>query len=261
MENQLWNASFPRSNRYAPDWITASVSGGANPLWLTEWLTSEMPLQAGMRVLDLGCGRALSSIFLHREFQVEVWATDLWFSASENLQRIRDANCDERVFPIRADARQLPYADGFFDAIVSIDSFMYYGTDDLFLNTLARLLKPGGWLGIAMAGLMREFHDAVPAELSAWWEPSEMACLHSSHWWHKQWQRSGLIDVKIADDMPNGWKHWLQWQQTICPENRVELEAVAADQGRSLGYIRCVGSLRPNASFEQPIPSVPTLRG
>jgi cyclopropane fatty-acyl-phospholipid synthase-like methyltransferase len=45
-----------------------------------------------MRVLDLGCGRALSSIFLRKEFEVEVWAVDLWFSASENLQRIRDAD-------------------------------------------------------------------------------------------------------------------------------------------------------------------------
>jgi cyclopropane fatty-acyl-phospholipid synthase-like methyltransferase len=37
-----------------------------------------------MRVLDLGCGRAMSSIFLRRQFGVQVWATDLWFSASEN---------------------------------------------------------------------------------------------------------------------------------------------------------------------------------
>jgi hypothetical protein len=27
-----------------------------------------------MRILDLGCGRAMSSLFLHREFGVEVWA-------------------------------------------------------------------------------------------------------------------------------------------------------------------------------------------
>ena len=29
-----------------------------------------------MRVLDLGCGRAMSSIFLRREFGVQVWATE-----------------------------------------------------------------------------------------------------------------------------------------------------------------------------------------
>jgi cyclopropane fatty-acyl-phospholipid synthase-like methyltransferase len=63
---------------------------GANALWLTEWLAVAKDLRPGMRVLDLGCGRGSSSIFLHREFGVQVWATDLWFSASENMQRIRD---------------------------------------------------------------------------------------------------------------------------------------------------------------------------
>src|SRR3989442_798421 len=131
---------FPRSSRYHREWISASVSGGANPLWLTEWLTSALDLRPGMRVLDLGCGRAMSSIFLHREFSVQVWATDLWISASENIQRIRDAGAADGVFPIHADARALPFADDFFDAIICIDSYMYYGTDDLYLNYLARFV-------------------------------------------------------------------------------------------------------------------------
>src|SRR5262245_22586208 len=145
---------LPPSSKYNPEWVLDSASGGANALWLTEWLTAALDLRSGMRVLDLGCGRATSSIFLHREFGVEVWATDLWFSASENLQRIRDAGVEESVFPIHADARSLPFATEFFDAIVSIDSFPYYGTDDLYLEYLARFVKPVGQIGIAGAGLM-----------------------------------------------------------------------------------------------------------
>src|SRR5215468_2923015 len=144
---------FPRALRYHPDWLKASVSGGANSLWLTEWLADALNLRPGLRVLDLGCGRATSSIFLHREFGVQVFATDLWFSAAENLQRIRDAGVEAGVFPIHADARSLPFAAEFFDAIVSIDSFPYYGTDDLYVEYLARLVKPGGPVGIAGAGL------------------------------------------------------------------------------------------------------------
>src|SRR5881628_3084539 len=123
---------------------------------MMEWLTSAVDLQPGMRVLDLGCGRASSSIFLRREFGVQVWATDLWFSASENMQRIRDAGVEDGVFPIHADARALPFAADFFDAIVSIDSFYYYGTDGLYLNYLAHFVKQGGPIGIAGAGLVRE---------------------------------------------------------------------------------------------------------
>jgi len=151
----LISKQSPRSSEYHPDWILASVSGGASPLWLTEWLGESLVLRPGMRVLDLGCGRAMSSIFLRREFGVQVWATDLWFSASENLQRIRDAGVEDGVFPIHADARSLPFADEFFDAIISIDSFIYYGTHDLYLNYLARFLKPGIQMAIAGSGFTR----------------------------------------------------------------------------------------------------------
>src|SRR4051795_11687578 len=113
---------FPRSAKYHAEWVLASISGSANPLWLSEWLAAALELRPGMRILDLGCGRAASSIFLRREFGVQVWATDLWYSASENGQRIRDAGMDTGVFPIHADARSLPFADEFFDAIICIDA-------------------------------------------------------------------------------------------------------------------------------------------
>ena len=122
MDQRFVRQQFPRTAAYHPEWIVAGVSGGANPLWLTEWLAESMELRSGMRVLDLGCGRARSSIFLHREFGVQVWAADLSY-VSENFQRIRDAKVEHGVFPIRADARPLPFAAEFFDAIVCIDSF------------------------------------------------------------------------------------------------------------------------------------------
>src|ERR1700758_1053054 len=142
--NRLLSDRFPRASQYHPDWVLTHASGGANSLWLAEWLCSALQLRRGMRVLDLGCGRASSSIFLHREFGVQVWATDLWMSAAENIQRIRDAEAGDGVFPIHADARSLPFAGDFFDAIVCIDAFYYFGTDDLYLNYLAHFVRPGG---------------------------------------------------------------------------------------------------------------------
>src|SRR6478672_6578279 len=103
-DGRLLSPLFPRASRYNPDWVIANASGGANALWLTEWLTSALELRPGMRVLDLGCGRASSSIFLRREFGVQVWAADLWFSAAQNMQRIQDAGFDDGVFPLHVDA-------------------------------------------------------------------------------------------------------------------------------------------------------------
>src|SRR6478752_2541284 len=110
MDQRFVSQRFPRAAAYHPEWIMASVSGGANSLWLSEWLAEALDLRPGMRVLDLGCGRGASSIFLHRELGVQVWATDLWFDASERLARIRDAGAADGVFPLYADARGLPFA-------------------------------------------------------------------------------------------------------------------------------------------------------
>jgi cyclopropane fatty-acyl-phospholipid synthase-like methyltransferase len=100
-DNRLVSARFPRSSQYHPEWVVANASGGANSLWLTEWLTQSMDMRPGTRVPDLGgCGRACSSIFLRREFDVQVWATDLWFSVTEDFERIRDAGVADAVFPI-----------------------------------------------------------------------------------------------------------------------------------------------------------------
>jgi cyclopropane fatty-acyl-phospholipid synthase-like methyltransferase len=256
-DERLVSGRFPRSSKYHHEWVKASASGGANALWLTEWLADALDLRSDMRVLDLGCGRAMSSVFLRREFGVQVWATDLWFSASDNLQRVRDANVDDGVFPIHADARSLPFAPGFFDAVVCIDSFVYYGTDDLYLNYLARFLKPGGLLGVAGAGLTREIDGSVPDHLRAWWEPS-LCCLHSAAWWRRHWERTGIVNVELADTLPDGWQLWRDWQTVIAPDNAAEIEALEADRGSYLGYVRLVGRRRAEALLDEPVVSIPS---
>lgn len=68
---------FPRANAYDPNWVLESASGGANSIWLVDWLPSILDLKSGMNVLDLGCGRAASSVFLAREYDVTVWMAAL----------------------------------------------------------------------------------------------------------------------------------------------------------------------------------------
>ncbi|MFZ4083651.1 MAG: SAM-dependent methyltransferase [Pirellula sp.] len=259
LATHFFNPQFPRSNAYHPDWVVESASGGANSIWLIDWLSSTLGLKSGMNILDLGCGRAASSIFLAREFDVSVWAADLWFSPSENLQRIRDANLARNVYPIHADARTLPFAADFFDAIVSIDAFPYFGTDDHYLNYLARFVKPGGAIAIALAGFINEIDGDVPEHLTEWLdaEPS-LWSMHSAPWWRRHWERTGLVDVELADFMPDGWRLWVEWHKTVAPENRLEIETLEADGGRYLGYNRVVGRRRSDVCLNEPIVSIPS---
>lgn len=143
----LVNERYPRSGAYSARWMVENAMG-PNPVWLTEALTGSMRLEPGMRVLDMGCGTALSSIFLAREFGVQVWATDLWVSPAENWARIMQAGVQDRVQPVHAEAHALPFAEGFFDALLSVDAYHYFGTDDLYIGYFSRFVKPGGLIGV-----------------------------------------------------------------------------------------------------------------
>jgi SAM-dependent methyltransferase len=260
--DRLVRPEFPKSAAYHPDWVLANGSGG-NALWLTEWLTEALPLQPGMRVLDLGCGHLLSSLFLAREFSVQVWAADLWVPASDNLRRIVDAGFDGRVFPIHADARSLPFAGEFFDAVVCVDAFFYFGTDALYLNYLANFVKPGGWIGVAGAGLTHEFpNGVVPDHIRAWWS-QDLWSLQTADWLARWWSRTGIVDVTTADTLPDGWRVWLDWHHQIAPDNHAEMTAIEADAGRHIGYVRVAGRRNASVKLEDycwpdPLRSFPT---
>jgi SAM-dependent methyltransferase len=251
----LRNEAFPLSARYDPEWVLASDMG-PNALWLAEWLCGAMTLKPGMRVLDMGCGKAMTSIFLAREFDVQVWATDLWIDASENWERIREAGLADRVFPIHAEAHALPYAEEFFDAIVSLDGYHYFGAYDLYLSSFARLVRLGGQIGIVVPGLMREFEGGVPPEHltrrspsgGRFWDPAECSCIHSLAWWRRHWAQTQLVDIEVADTQPDGWRHWLQFGRAAKAAGSErwddEIAALEADEGRYLGFVRLVARRR-----------------
>ena len=176
---------------------------GPNVLWLTESLTERMSIEPGMRVLDLGCGKAFSSIFVAKEFGALVWAADLWIAPTPNFERIRAAGVAERVFPVRAEAHELPFAEGYFDAIVSMDAYHYFGTDNLYLSYLSKFLRPGGQIGIVVPGLREELDGGVPSHLEPYWDP-DFWSFHSPAWWQRHWERSGALTI-CEGRLPGGW--------------------------------------------------------
>jgi hypothetical protein len=66
------------------------------------------------------------------------------------------------------------------------------------------------------------------------------------------------MTVEVADALPNGWRFWLDWLKVIAPENVAEVQALEADAGSHLGYVRVVGRRRAKAQLTEPIESVPT---
>jgi cyclopropane fatty-acyl-phospholipid synthase-like methyltransferase len=234
---------YPRSSNYEPMWVLENQMG-PNVLWLTESLANLMDLWPGMRILDMGCGRAISSIFLAKEFGVQIWATDLWITATDNWKRIRPAGVEDKVFPINAEAHSLPFADEFFDAAISVDAYHYFGTDDLYLGSyFDKLIKHDGQIGVVVPGLTEEFISGVPDYLKPFWN-WEFGSFHSPTWWKDHFEKSGKVTVEHTSMLPEGWRLWLKWEeirrQIQFPYDEDEASILRVDAGRNLGFTRLV---------------------
>ena len=236
---------YPRTETYDKEWVSENWMG-PNPLWLLEELCTCLDLKPGMKVLDMGCGKGLTSIFLAKEYGVTVFANDLWIPATENLKRIEEAGVADLVFPIHAEAHALPYAEGFFDVAVSIDSYHYYGADELYFPcTFSKLVKPGGQLGIVVPGFTREFPKGYPETLASLWS-EELFSFHSKDWWRHLWEKTGIADITACYDMEGPKEVWMPW--AIWARDRMEFDDVEflnADTGNDLAIIVMHGVKKP----------------
>ncbi len=75
---------------------------------------------------------------------------------------------DDMIIPVHAEAHDLPYAQEFFDAAISIDAYHYFGIEPDYLEKhFAPLVKKGGQIAVAVPGLKAEFTAWRPAGVAA----------------------------------------------------------------------------------------------
>lgn len=230
---------FPRASSYDPVWVWGNQMG-PNVLWLTESLAEVIVLEPGMRVLDMGCGTAISSIFLAREFGVEVWAADLWVPAADNFGRIREAGLIGQVHAVHADALAYPFEPDFFDAAISVDAYHYWGGEADYVDSIASFVKPGGTIGIIVPG------DAMDAA-SITYDGEEITTFHSAAWWQQLWARSEQLDVQHAEMLSRGWELWWQFVEAEMAWSGTDdagPEGTMLLNNHSLGFSRVVAHRR-----------------
>lgn len=235
------NERYPLAAQWDPVWQLENMMG-TNPLWLTEELLQHLPLQAEQRVLDLGCGKGMSSMFLAKERRVNVWATDLWTDPDETWRHARALGLDNFVCPIQAEAHTLPFAHGFFDAVVCVDAWHLFGLGQGFVGNIAEYVTPGGYIAMIGPGLRSEFENGLPSHIVPFWQ-QEFWSLHSPEWWRDLWQSEPNLDVVHAELVPDGWKLWLEWEEIARDAGYSfvadDIELLRADAGQHLGLV-CV---------------------
>ncbi|WP_455717874.1 SAM-dependent methyltransferase [Anaerosporobacter sp.] len=193
---------------------------GPNSLRLLDEMLEKYPIENGLRILDLGCGKGLTSLFLAKEMNAQVFATDLWCSATDNFKLFKEWGVSDSVIPIHADANDLPFANEYFDIVVSIDSFHYFANQPHFFEEkILPLLKPSGTAIIAMPGLKTEIHGSEPQLILDWinGEESEYELFHSLEWWKEHIGKSNGFEIIKSLELSNLGSAWNDWFLTKHP--------------------------------------------
>jgi SAM-dependent methyltransferase len=162
-------------------------------------------LCAGMKVLDLACGRGSTSLFLARRYGARVYAVDE-SPADTLLQRAKAAGVAELITFVQADCRRLPFPEEHFDAIFCMNSLFYFGTDDLYPPYLLSLLKPGGELVAGSPCYREELSAETPDEFLL--EFPACLAVHSPGWWKNHFEKSKQAVVLHSELHPRGVEFW-----------------------------------------------------
>lgn len=232
---------YVKSEKYQTPELMKKIMG-PNPVKLEEELLADHKIPAGAVVCDLGSGHGITSVFLAKEYGFRVYAADLWSDPKENQKFFDAMGCDQnQIIPVKADATDLPFEKGFFDAVVSTDSYNYFGRDPQYLDEkLLPYVKSGGYIYIVVPGMKKDRHDHLPAELLLSWTPEQLDYIHDVQYWRKivgACQNAQIISIKEMESNEEVWNDWLSQENEYAIGDR---KAMEAGGGKYLNFIAIV---------------------
>ena len=233
--------NYVLSQKYDTEELQSKIMG-PNPVKLEEELLLGNKIPKGATVCDLGSGQGLTSVFLAKEYGFRVYAADLWSDPEENRKFFDSMGLDkDQIIPVKADATDLPFDKNFFDAVVSTDSYNYFGRDESYLDgKLLPFLRSGGYIYIAIPGMKKDCHDNLPPELLLSWTPEQMDYMHDIDYWLKTvsaCRGAEVLEVSEMESNEEVWADWLKQDNEYAIGDRKSMEAGA---GQYLNFIKIV---------------------
>ncbi|OGP84738.1 MAG: hypothetical protein A2Y95_03715 [Deltaproteobacteria bacterium RBG_13_65_10] len=153
------------SERHHAGWGAVAAKPYANyGYWIREGMTldeardamSEAVAEAsgmaeGNRVLEVGCGYGASAVQYTERFKpASVIGLDITEPRIENARKYIAQNGLSDVIKVAVgDATKLDFPDGSFERVIAIECALHFDTREDFLREAARVLVPGGGLGMA----------------------------------------------------------------------------------------------------------------
>ena len=147
------------------DRMGALLSLGQDPRWRRALVDAIAPAP-GQRILDVATGTGLVARELARHAHCEVIALDQSSEMLDGARKRLAASPDlaNRITLVRGEAERLPFEDAEFDALTFTYLLRYVDDREATMRELARVVKPGGRIG------MVEFDVPRNGALRAVWQ-------------------------------------------------------------------------------------------
>lgn len=170
---------------------------------LNREVARRMDLPAGSSVLDAGCGIGGSSLWLARHHRMRVTGITLTPSQLARALRASRESGVEASFHLD-DFQQTRFPAGSFDAYWAIESLCHSGDKDQAVREAARLLKPGGRIGIAEY-LRRQRPLPMEQEqtLLGWLQDWAVPDIGTEYEWRTWLEDAGFTDIRVSDITAN----------------------------------------------------------
>ena len=194
-------------------YMTAEMLMGPNSLRILEELFAKFPIRLSYNsvVLDLGCGKGLTSYAIAKETCANVYANDVWISAEDNTKRFSEWGVSEQIIPVHEDANNLNFDKGQFNALISIDSYHYFATRKGFFDEkILPFLCDKAVVLIGVPGIKDKF-TGRSQELLSDWLGNEAYMFQSPSTWKEIIGNNDRIDVVETWEMAcfdNAWNEW-----------------------------------------------------
>jgi len=232
---------YIKANRYDADFIRENMMG-PNPLKLLEQLLKAHPLLPTDTVLDFGCGQGITSIFAAKEYGSMVFAADLWIAPTDNKKRFDEMGLTPaRIVPISVEAHNLPFAQEFFDKVICVDAYHYFGLEREYLGEhLLPIVKHGGTVLIAVPGMKKDIHDNIPQEMRKSWSAEDLNTIHDMSYWRRIIEAAGeaeIVSIREMEDAEECWNDWLKSDNEYAVNDR---KAMNAGAGKYMNFISIV---------------------
>lgn len=149
-------------------------------------IVSSLTTRKRENVLDIGCytGHILNR--LTTDFKIKGYGVDLSSEAIKQAKKYKDFY---NHFSITS-GNKLPFKNGFFDGVVSLDVLEHITDKKMFLKEISRILKPKGWFIIYAVGNKYKF-------TFNWF----LWLVSAKNTRYGDWKEAGHIEENLADSI------------------------------------------------------------